>query len=132
MGDLQDSFKDAKALFYPDEPETPIPSSLTNEEITGHYYDPGYGHLHIAEATIAGETRLVANRSEAVFPYEMRFEHVSGNFWLVDVFVTDNNSTGGVWAGEFKVGVSGKAEGLEIQLTIPGEIGEAPVWFKRT
>ncbi|OAA54626.1 Beta-lactamase/transpeptidase-like protein [Cordyceps fumosorosea ARSEF 2679] len=121
----------AESVYYPDRPEKPIPSSLTNKQIVGHYYDPGYGTLRIIEADVGGKTWLVANRTEPITQYELRFRHVSGNFWLVDAYVTDSNSIAGTFAGEFKVGVDGKAAGLEMQLTPKGQLGEPNVLFKR-
>lgn len=73
----------------------------------------------------------MANRTEPIFAYELRFKHVSGNFWLADGYITDTHSIGGSYAVEFAVGVDGKALGLEVQLTPKGLIGEPSVSFKR-
>ncbi|TQV93740.1 penicillin-binding protein [Cordyceps javanica] len=121
----------AELAYYPNRPEKSIPSSLTNDQIAGQYYDPGYGTLHIKEVDIGNKTWLVANRTETVFAYELRFRHVSGNYWLADAFITEANNIAGTYAGEFKIGVDGKATGLELQLSPSGLLGEPNVSFKR-
>ncbi|EGX96051.1 penicillin-binding protein, putative [Cordyceps militaris CM01] len=118
------------SIFYPNRPEKAIPSSLTNEQIVGHYYDPGYGTLRIVQGDVGGKT-LVANRTEPIFLYYLRFRHVSGNYWLVDAWDQGTKSIASTLAGEFKVGVDGKATGLELQLTPKGELGEPNVLFER-
>lgn len=131
MKEAQDSIAAAVDAYYPNRPKKPIQSSLTNAQIVGDYFDPGYGYLHIVEAEINGKTQLVADRSFMLSPYEMRFAHVTGNYWLVDLFLIDINSVVGCWAGEFRQGVDGEVAGVEIQLATPGEGAEAPVWFAR-
>ncbi|KAJ4155934.1 hypothetical protein LMH87_001155 [Akanthomyces muscarius] len=122
---------EVESVFYPNLPDKRLPSSLTNEQIVGHYYDPGYGTLRIVEADIDGKTQLVANRTEPIFAHELRFKHVSGNYWLADAYVTDTHSIVGSYAAEFEVGVDGEASGLAVQMTPKGQIGEPNVSFKR-
>ncbi len=123
--------EEVESVFYPNLPDKRLPSSLTNEQIVGHYYDPGYGTLRIVEADIDGKTQLVANRTEPIFAHELRFKHVSGNYWLVDAYVTDTRSIAGSYAAEFEIGVDGEASGLAVQMTPKGQMGEPNVSFKR-
>lgn len=127
--------ENAEDILYPNRPKVPIPSPLDHGQIAGKYFDLGYGTLHIVEVASAGQssrTSLVAKRPDMQIPYDLRFEHTSGNFWIVNILLEGMNSTIGYWAGEFKVGVDGEATSLEIKLSIPGaEIDEGTVLFKR-
>ncbi len=132
MNELEKTLRDLPKAYYPDKPEVPVPSQLNNTQLTGKYFDPGYGLLNIVEAHIDGNNALFANRTELLTPHEIRFGHVSGNYWLAEVFATDQQMVAGVWAAEFKPGVDGEATGLEITLAPPGEeIDEGTVWFKK-
>lgn len=122
-------------LLYPDRPKTPLPSPLNNSQIAGRYFDKGYGILNIVEehrSSETGQTTLVAKRLEMLIQHDMRFRHVSGNFWTVSLFFEVLNSTEGYMAGEFEVGVDGEATGLKLSLSLPGAaIDEGAVWFRR-
>lgn len=109
-----------------------MPSSLNNTQITGKYYDPAYGYLDILETDVSGNTMLVANRSNTIFPHELRFRHITGNYWLADVYTHEVGAITDSWGGLFNVGVDGEATGIEIRQTPPGEaLAEGPVFYKR-
>lgn len=62
---------------------------------------------------------------------EVRFSHVTGNYWLAQFFRLKRFFVI-AWAAEFKVGVDGKVAGLELQLSKPeDEINEGTVWFEK-
>lgn len=127
----QKALDEAESVLYPKLPEHAIPSSLSDEQIVGRYHDPGYGTLNIVQADIDGQSWLVANRTEPIFPYELRFKHVSGNYWLVYAYLPDTRSIVGAYATEFTVGADGEAKSLELQQTPRGQLGEPDVSFKR-
>ncbi|KAJ3494858.1 hypothetical protein NLG97_g3807 [Lecanicillium saksenae] len=122
---------EAESTWYPNLPEKRIPSSLTNEQIVGRYHDAGYGTLNIIQADIDGENWLVANRTEPLTPYELRFKHVSGNFWLSYEYLPDLRQVAGAIAAEFTVGADGEAVGVEVRQTPKGQLGEPDVFFAR-
>lgn len=115
-------------VLYPNRPESPLPSALNNSQIVGKYFDPGYGSLDIIERELDGELVLVANWVDTL---EVRFRHVTGNYWLAQIFRL-KTIFALAWAAEFKVGVDGEAAGLELRLSTPeDEIDEGSVWFNR-
>ncbi|KAJ6785600.1 hypothetical protein PWT90_00472 [Aphanocladium album] len=135
LDELEDAQKkaldEAESTFYPNLPEKRIPSSLTNEQIVGRYHDAGYGTLNIVQADIDGDSWLVANRTEPIFAYELRFKHVSGNFWLTYLYLPDKQSIADAIAAEFTVGTDGDASGVELRQTPKGQLGEPDVFFNR-
>ncbi|KAL8978063.1 MAG: hypothetical protein Q9177_006502, partial [Variospora cf. flavescens] len=117
----------AADILYPIRPDRPLPSPLNNSQLVGTYIDEGYRVLRIDEegSTDAGQATLIARRSDMVFNYQLRFRHVSGSFWVVEIWYDDTHSQVGFWGGEFRVGVDGNASGLMVHLSSEGaEIDE--------
>ncbi|KAJ4152924.1 hypothetical protein LMH87_009442 [Akanthomyces muscarius] len=115
-------------LLYPNRPESPLPSALNNSQLVGKYSDPGYGSFNIVEREFDGEIVLGANWLNTL---EVKFNHVTGNYWLAQFFLIKKFFVVAL-AAEFKVGVDGKAAGLELQLSKPeDEINEGSVWFEK-
>ncbi|KAL9019974.1 MAG: hypothetical protein Q9185_002764 [Variospora sp. 1 TL-2023] len=126
--------RSAADILYPIRPDRPLPSPLNNSQLVGTYIDEGYGVLRIDEegSTDAGQATLIARRSDMVFNYQLRFRHVSGSFWVVEIWYDDTRSQEGFWGGEFRVGVDGNASGLMVHLSPEGaEIDDGFVWFER-
>ena len=129
-----EEIENAADILYPGRPDTPLPSPLDNSQLVGTYFDEGYGVLHIVEEHSAdgGQATLMTRRSDMLFMYQLRFRHVSGNFWVVEIWYDDTESKAGFWGGEFKVGVDGNANGLMVHLSAEGtEIDEGFVWFEK-
>lgn len=75
-----------------------------------------------------GGAVLVANWLNML---EVRFDHVTGNYWLAQFFRIKRFFYTAL-AAEFKVGVDGKVVGLELQLSKPeDEINKGTVWFEK-
>ncbi|KAI4138352.1 MAG: hypothetical protein LQ341_004712 [Variospora aurantia] len=112
----------AADILYPIRPDRPLPSPLNNSQLVGTYIDEGYGVLRIDEegSTDAGQATLIARRSNMVFNYLLRFRHVSGSFWVAEIWYDDTHSQVGFWGGEFRVGVDGNASGLMVHLSPEG------------
>ncbi|KAM4057408.1 beta-lactamase [Hirsutella rhossiliensis] len=118
-------------MMYPTRPDPPLPPPVHATQLVGSYFDEGYGVLDIEEAKGRGKGKgaLVARRDDMLFMYTLRFKHVSGGFWLLEVWYDDTDSMAAFWGGEFVVGVDGSVAGLMVQL---GAVrGGGRVWFER-
>ncbi len=79
-----------------------------------------------------GETILVAERPDCVFPVIWRFEHVSGDFWTASTFWLATDSPDAFQAVEFQYGISGKPSGFEMTINSrDGGVSEGTVLFER-
>jgi hypothetical protein len=122
-------------ILYPERPDPPLPPPLPAAELVGFYIDEGYGVLRIEEAggrTRKDKTELMARRDDMLFMYTLRFKHVSGGFWVLEVWYDDTDSMADFWAGEFVAGVDGSVSGLRVQLgTGGGTVDRGSVWFEK-
>lgn len=129
-----EEIENAADMMYTDTPDPPLPSPLNNSQLVGTYSDEGYGVLHIVEERSAdgSQATLIARRSDMLFFYQLRFRHVSGSFWVVEIWYDDTDSMTAFWGGEFRVGVDGNVSGLSVHLSPVGAaIDEGFVWFER-
>lgn len=136
----------AKDVFYPNRPTRPLPSSVGPGKIVGEYHEPGYGTLHITledapghggdkVKTLVGRCTgrsLVDSDADTDGGYELRFDHVSGNFWVMQLWVPSLDDQQGYFAGEVKVGVAGDVLGLEVRLSTPlDNIDEGTIYYTK-
>lgn len=124
-------------VVYPNRQDPASPPTLAVSEFAGTYYDPGYGNITLCEKPHPdkpGESILVAHRPEATWNYSMRFNHVTGDYWIVylDASIWAGVRFGEFVAAKFELGADGKASGVEI--TWEGRMDpmyEGKVLFKR-
>ncbi|KAL7799198.1 beta-lactamase/transpeptidase-like protein [Trichoderma ceciliae] len=137
VDELAALYENAVDVLYPERPDPALPSTLAVSELVGTYYDPGYGDITLREEPhphTPGEKILVADRPDTTWKFSMHFYHVTGDHWVIylpapmysgmrfDEFV----------AGEFKLGVDGKASGVEvIWVNRMSAMLEGKVLFKR-
>ncbi|KAH8666343.1 putative penicillin-binding protein [Xylariales sp. PMI_506] len=123
-------FDDAAEKLYPERPNPPIPSSLHLEAYTGTYSHPAYQNITL-EVTPTGD-KLRAMREDMVWQVMYDFEHVTGEFWVVYIqFVHSPGSLQGQLAkAEFRIGVDGTVEAVEIEFMEEGT--EGLITFKKT
>ncbi|PWY88225.1 beta-lactamase/transpeptidase-like protein [Aspergillus heteromorphus CBS 117.55] len=105
---------------------TKLPHSLTLDSYTGTYTHPAYGTL-VLEIRHGG---LFSDLTDRVIPRFMRFEHVSGEFFVVKYFNPEAEDAGPEFIKvEFYVdggGVVGRV-GLDMEPALGGE----KTWFAR-
>lgn len=119
----------AVEILYPARPDPGLPSPLNASELIGSYYDEGYGVLQIESE----QGEMMARRDDMLFMYTLRFKHVSGAFWVIELWYEDTKSMAGFWGGEFAPGVDGGVAGLKVRLGPQGGGGPkwSSVWFER-
>lgn len=119
-------------ILYPAKPDPPLPSPLDASQLVGTYFNEGYGVLHIDKAEPGSRAPLVARRDDMLFMYALRFKHVSGAFWVIEVWYDDTNSMADFWGGEFVAGVDGGVEGLTVKIgTGERDAKGGSVWFEK-
>lgn len=76
-------FEGAVDYIYPNRTATPLPSSASVQNLTGDYYNAGYGKLSFkSTGKNDSSLELVAERPDLVYQYNVRLEHVSGDDWV--------------------------------------------------
>ncbi|OJJ73115.1 hypothetical protein ASPBRDRAFT_73569 [Aspergillus brasiliensis CBS 101740] len=110
--------------LYPDL-KVRLPPALTLEAYTGTYAHPGYGELRVCEEN----GKLVVDLRDRVTMACMRFEHVSGEFFVVKCYKPDAEAVDPDYTkAEFYIDSEGtvKSLGLDLEPTL----GEK-IWFQR-
>jgi hypothetical protein len=124
-------------LLFPDRKSDPLPPTLSLEQYTGRYYHPAYQNmtLELGEKDKDGKATLKADRTDFTWQTSTRFEHVSGEYWIMSSWVT--RAPGemlflDVAAVEFQIGVDGRASkvGVEWRDT-PSGIVDGMIWYER-
>ncbi|KAK4454136.1 beta-lactamase/transpeptidase-like protein [Podospora aff. communis PSN243] len=124
-------------LLFPDRKSDPLTPSLSLEQYTGRYYHAAYQNmtLELGEKDDHGKVTLKADRTDFTWQTSARFEHVSGEYWIMFSWVT--RAPGemlflDVAAVEFQIGVDGRASrvGVEWRDTQSG-IVDGMIWYER-
>ncbi|OJJ44925.1 hypothetical protein ASPZODRAFT_134350 [Penicilliopsis zonata CBS 506.65] len=126
----------AIARFYPSLPSPPLPTTLPLSLYTGTYLHPGYGsvtlYLDETGSSEGGGSSVIlrADRNQNTWPEILRFQHVSGDFFVA---VSEHDGDYGaiypsVYPAEFRVGAAGKVIALGVGWE--KEMGEEKIWFK--
>jgi hypothetical protein len=118
----------AMESLFPDRGDAPMASPFKTGELVGSYRDAGYGTLIFTEVphpedekSKSGETILEAERRDAFVPMRVRLVPATGLHWLVYMKPVDEDeeALSLTVRAEFKVGVNGKVEALEVDFTNP-------------
>ncbi|KAK3360703.1 putative penicillin-binding protein [Lasiosphaeria hispida] len=130
----------ALKVLYPSVPDPGLKKSLSLESYVGTYFHPGYKEMKLALADSASRERkprveLVALRPDAAWPIMCEFEHVSGEYWLVEYNLIHNPVTyllGGIEPAQFKLGPNGKVASMGIDWrNVFDDTSEGLIWFNR-
>lgn len=113
-----------------------IPPALPLPAYEGTYYHPAY--LNFTLDLAADKNTFVANRSDATWQTLNRFEHVSGEYWMMfqQFAFGDRNGPATEYApAEFRIGADGKVAGMEVTWldvdTNGPDTVEGAVWFDK-
>ncbi|KAI1078880.1 beta-lactamase/transpeptidase-like protein [Whalleya microplaca] len=123
--------------LYPDRADPPLPRRLPLEDYLGTYFHPAYRNVKIelintggqkdgsGKATSPPKPELKAIRSDFEWQMIFKFQHVSGEFWavIIDMLNTPNRLNGQLARAEFKIGVRGKVDALEMEFLEDGSEG---------
>lgn len=96
----------------------------------GSYHHQGYGTLHLrldTDPKNASKQILVADREKLAFPVQWRFEHVSGDYWVVWRYsYVDTARPSAVYAAHVDTTVSGDVQSISLQVS-EGGAGKGPL-----
>jgi hypothetical protein len=137
-------FRDARKLVYPDaqNPKDAIRHSLALKEYTGMYWNPGYRHINLTltnppaylrDFIDPGTTKILHATVKRMWDYDLDFEHVNGEHFLVRQHSTKNGSIELItesFKGEFRIGSNGKV--VEMGIGIEHLMKEEKIWFTKT
>ncbi|GAA88054.1 penicillin-binding protein [Aspergillus luchuensis IFO 4308] len=119
-----ESVESVIARLYPDL-KMRLPLSLSLGAYTGTYAHPGYGVIKVCEKS----DKLVVDLRDRVGSCCMRFEHVSGEFFVVKSYNPEAEAVGPDYTkAEFYVDEQGVAKSLGLDLE--SVLGEK-IWFER-
>jgi hypothetical protein len=113
-----------KEELYPDLPETRIPLTLPMEKYAGEYRDEGYGTLVIH----CEDGKLQVDARDRTWRFKLEFEHVSGEFFIVEMLDVDTMSRETLRA-QFRIGADGGVS--ELGIAFVEELGDEKIWFQR-
>ncbi|OAR02021.1 hypothetical protein LLEC1_01619 [Akanthomyces lecanii] len=122
--------------LFPERPTPALPSTHSHGGLVGEYHHPGYGTFQIRLETNPknqSEDGLVAERDNLAFPTQWRFEHVSGDYWVIWRYsYTDTAKPNAAYAVRIDTAVSGAVESISLQLpeTVDGK-GPLEIVFVR-
>lgn len=128
--------------YYPDRPRHSIPPALPLEAYAGTYFHPGYLNFTLepvgsGQKTNRAKASLTAERPDATWPSYNEFEHVSGEYWMIFMYML-SQPTGviGEYApAQFRIGTDGRADALGVTFISMDFSGndniEGLVWFER-
>jgi hypothetical protein len=128
----------AKAMdkYYPNRADPPLARILPLNKYLGTYHHPAYQNITLTLTEESGDgthpkRELRSAQTDFVWKVIYEFEHVSGEYWLV--FINMQNTPNGFFQqygkAEFKLGVSGDVEGLEIEYFEDGT--EGTIYYKK-
>ncbi|EFY91066.1 penicillin-binding protein, putative [Metarhizium acridum CQMa 102] len=126
-----------KDVLYPERPATPLPPTAPQSQLIGKYYESGYGVMYLTEDTDSDKssgtrTILVGRRPDRASLGQVRFEHVSGDYWIAHLWDPDVEDSPDYGGGHFKFDVGGRVAALEITISLPGQdINEGTITFER-
>lgn len=126
----------ADDILFPDRSKYPSQPSIKPGQLTGAYFNQGYGPINLFEEPLSAnsdETVLVANRTELIWAQQWRLHHVSGDYWTLYIkILLGINAITQFHAAEFKIGVDGKVAGLEVSIyDRNGDVNEGKVLFQK-
>ncbi|KAK0641088.1 beta-lactamase/transpeptidase-like protein [Cercophora newfieldiana] len=125
-------------ILFPGRGANPLPASLSLEQYTRRYYHPGYQNLtlELGEPDEDGRvTTLKADRTAFTWQTAARFEHVSGEYWIMYSWLAKAPGERlllDIAAVEFKIGVDGRVSkvGIEWRDTL-SEVVDGTIWYDR-
>ncbi|PWY64410.1 beta-lactamase/transpeptidase-like protein [Aspergillus eucalypticola CBS 122712] len=119
-----ESVESVVARLYPNL-KMRLPLSLSLGAYTGTYAHPGYGEFEVCEKS----GKLVVDLRDRVGSCSMRFEHVSGEFFVVKYYNPEAEAVGPDYTkAEFYVDEQGVPKSLGLDLE--SVLGEK-IWFRR-
>lgn len=116
----------AREQLYPFVPVKPAPPSLLLGKYAGSYSHPGYGVMDF----VVDGAGLIADRTEQEVGMKVKLEHVSGEFWLAHLHVSNGDERDvKVVRAEFYISVDGKA--VKFGAELEPRMGSNKIWFVR-
>lgn len=116
--------------LYPERADPPLPRAHSLGDYPGTYYHAAYKNITIElaekqpDGTDGNKRELKAIRDDFVWKMTFEFEHVSGEFWLIYVKPRGSGGIGTQFGkAEFRVGVTGEVEAIEIEFLEDGSEG---------
>lgn len=105
-------------------PESPEPLSIPLGKLAGEYFNAGYRTLVLTH----DEGRLEADCTDRCMPFKLRFQHLSGNRFVVE-YEDLLDSSRRKLSAEFVIDEDGRAQSFGIPLcdVMEGEL----IWFQR-
>lgn len=112
--------------LFPNRGDTPLPCPFKTGELVGKYRDAGYGTMSFTEVphfkeenAKNGETMLEGVRRDACIAMRYRLVPATGLHWLAYMKPVNESEDAMciTMRAEFKVGIDGKVEALEIDYT---------------
>ncbi|OAA70555.1 Beta-lactamase/transpeptidase-like protein [Cordyceps fumosorosea ARSEF 2679] len=130
----EEAVDNAVDALFPERPTPALPSTHAPAALVGSYHHPGYGTLDLcldsasgSEDASRGRPVLVADRKNLAFPVQWRFEHVSGDYWVVWRYgLVDTARPNAAYAARVETAVSGAVASIVVQLSEQG-LGEGPL-----
>ncbi|KAI0021790.1 beta-lactamase/transpeptidase-like protein [Xylariomycetidae sp. FL0641] len=117
--------KSAVEELYPERARPAFPPRLLLTDYAGTYFHPAYRNLTVEMQGSGATAGLEAARADFMWPMRYTFEHASGEYWAV--VITDLNGSNGLdrqlAKAEFKLGVSGRVEALQVEHLEQGSEG---------
>lgn len=116
----------AREQLYPFVPVKPAPPSLPLGKYAGSYSHPGYGVMDF----VVDGAGLIADRTKQEVGMKVKLEHVSGEFWLAHLHVSNGDERDvKVVRAEFYISVDGKA--VKFGAELEPRMGSNKIWFVR-
>lgn len=124
----KNKFKNAAQRFFPSIPSPALPPTTPLTEYEGTYWHPGYQYLTVYLDTSTSTLR--ADRADITWPEYIRFEHVSGDYFVAVAKHTEDLGAFApeTYGTEFRIGADGKPCALGIGWE---EMMTEKIWLKR-
>jgi hypothetical protein len=121
FGHARERRANAVDLLYPDRPAEPRPSTVDISNLTGTYYDRGYGAITFrVEEDAEDESKLVlvADRPEMTWRYRYLLRHVTSDYWVMWTWNLANPKSfmSDFAKAEFVFGVDGSVSALKVAM----------------
>lgn len=131
----QRNLQKADDILFPNRPKPASPPSIKAAQLTGAYFNQGYGAIKLFEEPLSANSDkmvLVANRTELTWVQQWRLHHVSGDYWTLYSTMFGVELSTAYYAAEFKIGVDGKVAGLEVSMADQsGALSDGTVLFTK-